>query len=70
MTEIKREADLITAARHCAKGLGCSGCPMEKAKHCQRTLLSGLADTIENKQREIDALRKAKNAREMEAPYD
>jgi len=57
---------LIAAARHCGQMIGCSGCPLNGVKKCPETVLSSLADTVENKQREIDALRKAKDAREME----
>jgi hypothetical protein len=53
---------LIAAARYCTKRVGCTGCPMEAVEHCQRTLLTKLADALENKQREADAARKAKNA--------
>ena len=60
--------DLLNAARHCARGFGCAGCPLEPAKGCHGKLLNGLADAIENKQREADAALQAKNAVTDAAP--
>jgi len=63
-----KQNDLLAAARHCWRMVGCSGCPLDGIEMCQEKMLGGLADALENKQREIDALRAAKAARDMEGP--
>jgi len=66
--KMPKNESLIAAARHCAREVGCAGCSMEKVTHCQRVLLNGLADALENKQREADAATPARNAVTNAAP--